>query len=110
MSYGTLNAGARLHYQILHSVMHLPMHFFDTNPVGRMINRFGKDMDTLDTILPMTLRSWAVCFFTSLKKVSKKCENGERTITVHEIHGKHVDTSSAEAELICRAADLWQYP
>ncbi|XP_045104031.1 multidrug resistance-associated protein 1-like isoform X4 [Portunus trituberculatus] len=66
MSYGTLNAGARLHYQILHSVMHLPMHFFDTNPVGRMINRFGKDMDTLDTILPMTLRSWAVCFFTVL--------------------------------------------
>ncbi|XP_063866337.1 multidrug resistance-associated protein 1-like isoform X3 [Scylla paramamosain] len=66
MSYGTLNAGARLHYQILHSVMRLPMHFFDTNPVGRMINRFGKDMDTLDTVLPMTLRSWAVCFFTVL--------------------------------------------
>ena len=64
MSYGTLRAGARLHYQILRSVMHLPMHFFDTNPVGRMINRFGKDMDTLDTVLPMTLRSWAVCFFT----------------------------------------------
>lgn len=64
MSYGTLSAGARLHYQILHSVMRLPMHFFDTNPVGRMINRFGKDMDTLDTVLPMTLRSWTVCFFT----------------------------------------------
>ncbi|XP_050728277.1 multidrug resistance-associated protein 1-like isoform X2 [Eriocheir sinensis] len=64
MSYGTLGAGARLHYQILHSVMRLPMHFFDTNPVGRMINRFGKDMDTLDTVLPMTLRSWTVCFFT----------------------------------------------
>lgn len=62
MYCGALTAGARLHSHILHCVLCLPMQFFDTNPVGRIINRFGKDLDTLDNVLPKTLRAWAVRF------------------------------------------------
>ncbi|CAF1436131.1 unnamed protein product [Rotaria sordida] len=45
-------AGRKLHWIILIGVLHSPMSFFDTTPVGRIINRFAKDIDSIDTALP----------------------------------------------------------
>jgi ABC-type multidrug transport system fused ATPase/permease subunit len=45
-------AGRRLHWIILIGVLHAPMSFFDTTPIGRIINRFAKDIDSVDTALP----------------------------------------------------------
>lgn len=63
LSFGALDAAEGLHTNILKNVLRLPMSFFDTNPVGRMINRFGKDVDTMDNILPWSIRSWLMCLF-----------------------------------------------
>jgi ABC-type multidrug transport system fused ATPase/permease subunit len=38
--------------------MRAPMSFFDTTPVGRIINRFSQDMYTIDSQLMTALRSY----------------------------------------------------
>ncbi|XP_013389987.1 multidrug resistance-associated protein 1 [Lingula anatina] len=52
---GTLQAARVLHRNFLQRIMKAPMHFFDTTPIGRIINRFSKDMDTCDINIPLTL-------------------------------------------------------
>lgn len=44
-----------MHNRMLWNVMHAPMAFFDTTPVGRLINRFTSDINNLETTLPNTL-------------------------------------------------------
>ena len=51
--YIVLQAGRRLHNRMLRRLVHTPMHFFDTNPSGRILNRFAKDIGFLDEQLPM---------------------------------------------------------
>ncbi|XP_048480556.1 multidrug resistance-associated protein 1 isoform X3 [Plutella xylostella] len=64
---GALAAARSLHNALLAGVLRAPsIGFFDCTPVGRIINRFSKDVDTLDNVLPMTLRGWTSCFFSVL--------------------------------------------
>ena len=50
--YVVLQAGRRLHNRMLHRLVHAPICFFDTNPSGRILNRFSKDIGFLDEQLP----------------------------------------------------------
>ncbi|KAJ8280519.1 hypothetical protein GJAV_G00055820 [Gymnothorax javanicus] len=49
---GTLRASSRLHEELFRKILRSPMKFFDTTPTGRILNRFSKDMDEVDTRLP----------------------------------------------------------
>jgi ABC-type multidrug transport system fused ATPase/permease subunit len=44
----SLRAAKKLHDSTLHSVLRAPMIFFHTNPTGRIINRFAKDLGDID--------------------------------------------------------------
>lgn len=50
------NVSINLHYGAIHRVMHAPMSMFDTTPLGRIMNRFSKDMDTIDNTLNDSMR------------------------------------------------------
>eukprot|EP01029_Cantina_marsupialis_P020237 TRINITY_DN473_c3_g1_i2.p1 TRINITY_DN473_c3_g1~~TRINITY_DN473_c3_g1_i2.p1 ORF type:complete len:1388 (-),score=572.58 TRINITY_DN473_c3_g1_i2:307-4470(-) len=50
-----INAATKFHHELLHCVMRSPMSFFEITPVGRIINRFSKDIAASDFMVPGTL-------------------------------------------------------
>lgn len=56
LSLAGITAGRRLFREATLGVLRAPTVFFDTNPVGRIINRFSKDQDAIDNLLPESLR------------------------------------------------------
>ncbi|KAF9582884.1 hypothetical protein BGW38_010626 [Lunasporangiospora selenospora] len=46
--YGSLRASRSLYEELLASIVRAPIRFFDTTPVGRLINRFSKDFEVID--------------------------------------------------------------
>lgn len=54
--FGTMRASRTLHSKLLSSILHAPMYFFDTTPLGRIINRFSRDIDILDVSVQFILR------------------------------------------------------
>ena len=50
----TLRCSEHLHDKMVVAVLQAPVLFFDSNPVGRILNRFSKDVGCLDELLPKT--------------------------------------------------------
>lgn len=50
---GCLRASSSFHRELLHKIMRSPLSFFDTTPMGRIVNRFSRDMESIDTEVPM---------------------------------------------------------
>ncbi len=59
---GTVNSSVTLHRTLLERIMHAPLSFFDTTPLGRIVNRFSKDVDTVDSHIPQAMDGWLICF------------------------------------------------
>ncbi|CAH1406917.1 unnamed protein product [Nezara viridula] len=53
---GCVNAGILLHYILLVNMMRSPMSFFDTTPLGRILNRFSKEIDVIDNLIPFVMK------------------------------------------------------
>ncbi|XP_024243669.2 ATP-binding cassette sub-family C member 3 isoform X2 [Oncorhynchus tshawytscha] len=66
LAMGNIGAARKLHYALLDNKFHTPQSFFDTTPIGRVINRFSKDIYVIDEALPSTVLMFLGTFFSSL--------------------------------------------
>ncbi|XP_028333034.1 canalicular multispecific organic anion transporter 2 isoform X2 [Gouania willdenowi] len=66
LALGNIGAARKLHYNLLTNKLHTPQSFFDTTPIGRIINRFSKDIYVIDETLPSTVLMFLGTFFVSV--------------------------------------------
>ncbi|KAG0327706.1 hypothetical protein BG000_000839 [Podila horticola] len=58
---GVLNASQSLHDQLLHKISRAKVRFFDTTPLGRIVNRFSADMADVDDNVGRSLAGLFIC-------------------------------------------------
>ncbi len=64
-----VRASKNLHNSMFSSILSTHIRFFDLNPLGRVINRFSKDIGQVDDTIPMTCLDFGHVRFKSIKKV-----------------------------------------
>ncbi|XP_019521622.1 PREDICTED: multidrug resistance-associated protein 1 [Hipposideros armiger] len=63
LSIGGIFASRRLHLDLLHNVLRSPMSFFERTPSGNLVNRFSKEMDTVDSMIPQVIKMFMGSLF-----------------------------------------------
>lgn len=66
MVLAIVRAARRLHERLLDKVLRLPMSFFDTTPLGRIVNRFSSDILSVDEMIPWNAFHTVICTFSVL--------------------------------------------
>ncbi|XP_062352442.1 ATP-binding cassette sub-family C member 2 isoform X3 [Cinclus cinclus] len=71
--WGSMQASRIMHQQLLSNILRAPMSFFDTTPIGRIVNRFAKDIFTVDETIPTSFRSWLSCLMAIISTLIVIC-------------------------------------
>ncbi|KAF9909398.1 hypothetical protein BX616_011195 [Lobosporangium transversale] len=61
MVKAAIRASTRLHENLLTRLLRLPMSFFDTTPLGRVVNRFSSDIFSVDELTPWNFINVFMC-------------------------------------------------
>ena len=69
IAIGAIIASRRLHDKLVNNVMRSPMSFFDTTPMGRVLNRFSKDIYVVDETIPRSFRSFISTFLSVVSTI-----------------------------------------
>uniref|UniRef100_A0A8C6PLB0 Multidrug resistance-associated protein 1 n=1 Tax=Nothobranchius furzeri TaxID=105023 RepID=A0A8C6PLB0_NOTFU len=65
-SIGGILASRFLHQSMLDDVLRSPVSFFERTPSGNLVNRFAKEMDTIDSVIPSILKMFMGSMFNVL--------------------------------------------
>nr|XP_039268765.1 multidrug resistance-associated protein 4-like [Styela clava] len=60
--YLCVSSGIHMHKKMFYAILRSPIRFFDTNPSGRVLNRFSKDIGQIDDLLPLTFFDFLYIF------------------------------------------------
>ncbi|KAF9974142.1 hypothetical protein BGZ73_002503 [Actinomortierella ambigua] len=63
LAIARIRASAKIHNDLLSRVLRLPMSFFDTTPLGRILNRFSSDIVVIDGRIPLKIVDTLYFFF-----------------------------------------------
>ncbi|XP_026302870.1 multidrug resistance-associated protein 1 [Piliocolobus tephrosceles] len=63
VSIGGILASRYLHVDLLHSILRSPMSFFERTPSGNLVNRFSKELDTVDSMIPEVIKMFMGSLF-----------------------------------------------
>uniref|UniRef100_A0A8D3D6T5 Multidrug resistance-associated protein 1 n=1 Tax=Scophthalmus maximus TaxID=52904 RepID=A0A8D3D6T5_SCOMX len=66
VSIGGILASRCLHQSMLYDVLRSPMSFFERTPSGNLVNRFAKEMDTIDSVIPSIIKMFMGSMFSVL--------------------------------------------
>ncbi|PVU86529.1 hypothetical protein BB560_006685 [Smittium megazygosporum] len=66
---GSLRASAKLHRDILQSVIHAKQSFFDKTPLGQIVNRFSRDIQKIDEGTSEFMGFWLFEFLNTLSVI-----------------------------------------
>ena len=69
LALGAIMASRLIHTRLLVNILRLPMSFFDTTPSGRILNRFSKDIYTIDEIVPRSISMFLGTFFSVISTI-----------------------------------------
>lgn len=72
LAYMTNKAATKLNLKAVESVLRVPMAYMDITPMGRMLNRFTKDTDTLDNEIGNQIRM-VIFFFSNIVGIIILC-------------------------------------
>lgn len=64
-----LGSAKSLHNSMLQSILRSTMNFFESTPVGRIINRFSKDVEAVEGSIPESYKSVLRCLFQVLSTI-----------------------------------------
>uniref|UniRef100_A0A673I337 Multidrug resistance-associated protein 1 n=1 Tax=Sinocyclocheilus rhinocerous TaxID=307959 RepID=A0A673I337_9TELE len=66
LSVGGILASRYLHQTMLYNVLRSPMSFFERTPSGNLVNRFAKETDTIDSVIPSIIKMFMGSMFNVL--------------------------------------------
>lgn len=64
--HSMLLAASLMHRNMLQRVLQAPQAFFESTPTGRLLNRFSKDVDAIDSHIPDNIDIWMRTFWYTL--------------------------------------------
>jgi ABC-type multidrug transport system fused ATPase/permease subunit len=66
----SIRASNKIHYNLLTSVLLAPISWFDSNPIGRICNRFSQDISDIDNRIMDSISGYIWCSLNTIQIVS----------------------------------------